>query len=384
MATARATAKPRDQEGGSNENLLPTLFANVKPAKVTASRRRMLMLAGCVGLVVWTIMVMVKAPDPVKQSESTVSYRPVPVDWDTTHMPVKIPRIIHQSWKSTEKIPQRFVPWMRSWIEKHPGWKYVYWSDADNLALFEKLYPRYLEVAKHVGKIGLADMSRYAMLHRLGGLYVDADFECTKPFDQLHRDYEIFLSSEPKAHGVLLEGSTKPALCNALMASLPHHPFWLSVLESIKAAYEAGVRGPVSLTGPRIVKQTFEQSNRAVNGDVVVLDPEYFYPEVAYWNLNNLRKMCSNKSASALVKESCAWLDTFPQGEFTRNTHATHHWQCTWCRGDGEEQYVSLAKLMHYSNNGAPMHIFKPRFTEEKPGVFNLKLDYYPLGNDGE
>lgn len=90
-----------------------------------------------------------------------------------------------------------------------------------------------------VKKVSLADMARYALLHQVGGLYVDADFECLQPFDELHRGRNLFLSSEPLVHAVLLEKSRSAALCNALMASAPGHPFWLQVLDNIKESSTA-------------------------------------------------------------------------------------------------------------------------------------------------
>lgn len=155
-----------------------------------------------------------------------------------------IPRIIHQSWKTTDKIPTRFFPWMRSWLQFNPTWAYTFWTDEDNLQLFERLYPKYLDVAKNVQMVALADMARYALLHSVGGLYIDADFECLKPFEELHRDNNLFLSTEPLAHSVLLEGATSSALCNALMASVPGHPFWLQVLDNIKVKFAEGLEIP--------------------------------------------------------------------------------------------------------------------------------------------
>ncbi|GAB9467845.1 hypothetical protein Gpo141_00005180 [Globisporangium polare] len=279
-----------------------------------------------------------------------------------------IPRIIHQSWKSSSAIPKRFGPWMRSWTSAHPTWTYVFWTDADNLALFETLYPQYLHVAKGVGKIGLADMARYALLHSVGGLYVDADFECIRPFDKLLRDHELFLSSEPRAHTVLLEKSDSVSLCNAILASKPRHPLWLRVLDAICAKFEReGERDPVGLTGPRILNQTYfeyvgNQHNAANTTSVTtaVLSPEFFYPEIAYWNIASFEDACKVRQDTA-AKDACAWLQRFPKGEFTNSTHATHHWQCTWCNGDGSSEYTSLQSV--FDGTGSAPH--RPQISSE-------------------
>lgn len=281
-----------------------------------------------------------------------------------------IPRIIHQSWKSHASIPKRFQPWMRSWTNMHPAWTYVFWTDADNLALFQKLYPEYLHVAKSVGKIGLADMARYALLHSVGGLYVDADFECVKPFDQLLRENELFLSSEPRVHSVLLENSDSVVLCNALMASKPKHRFWLRVLDAIKTKFEReGNNGPVGLTGPLIVKQTYNAQFRD-DASVAIFPQEYFYPEIAYWNIGKLEEICRKRSDPA-AQEVCSWLTKFPQGEFTANTHATHHWQCTWCIGDRTSEYVSLQEVFRAGPRSGNM--------PQKPQISNEAIAFTPM-----
>ncbi|ETI39214.1 hypothetical protein F441_14974 [Phytophthora nicotianae CJ01A1] len=286
---------------------------------------------------------------------TTVTERSQSTDYDTAEVKdsstdnVMIPRLIHQSWKSVYRIPTRFHPWMKSWVEFHPTWTYVFWTDADNLRLFELLYPQYLHVAKAVRKVSLADMARYALLHQVGGLYVDADFECLQPFDDLHRENNLFLSSEPLVHSVLLEKSDSAALCNALMASAPRHPFWLSVLDNIKKKFdrERLKSDAVELTGPRMVKQTYLSPNSTFNlkgSDMVVFTSEYFYPEVAYWNIEPMKTACRQRHDDA-AKEACAWLQRFPKGEFTNKTHATHHWQCTWCRDAQLNEFGALRDI---------------------------------------
>jgi mannosyltransferase OCH1-like enzyme len=260
----------------------------------------------------------------------------------------QIPRLIHQSWKNTNQIPDRFLPWMQSWLKKHPtNWAYIFWTDEENLLLFEKKFPFLYPIAKKMGKIGLADMARYALLYEIGGLYVDADFECLKSFDDLHLENEVFLSSEPLAHTVLLEHSTTElALCNALMASRPRHPFWLKVLEKIKKKYENNPKNemdPVSLTGPRIVKETY-LDNFQSDQTIRIFPQEFFYPEIAYWNIENMKKNCHPKMDN-VTRNACEWLDKYPHGQHTKNTHAVHHWQCTWCQGENTKKYVTLQEI---------------------------------------
>ncbi|KAF0686928.1 Aste57867_21276 [Aphanomyces stellatus] len=247
--------------------------------------------------------------------------------------PSVIPRLIHQSWKTSENIPSRFVPWMQSWRTFNPEWQYVFWDDRDNLQLFQTYFPEYYPMATQLAKISLADMARYALLYQYGGVYADADFECLQSFDDLI-DLDLFLSFEPLVHSVLLEGATQPVLCNAILASRPKHPFWLHVLQQIKAKFDRqeSLKDPVALTGPRVVQESVEAVN-ITTMNISLLPEEYFYPEIAYWNLDNLQTKCS-KAASPVVQDACAWIEKYPTGRHTAKTHAVHHWQCTWARGE--------------------------------------------------
>ncbi|ETV94447.1 hypothetical protein H310_11776 [Aphanomyces invadans] len=294
-------------------------------------------------------------PQPPRDSPSTPAQR--------------IPKIIHQSWKSADHIPSKFVQWMQSWRTHHPTWTYVFWDDSDNLDLFEEHYSKYAPVARRVSKIQLADMSRYALLHRYGGLYVDGDFEALQPMDDL-TDLPLFLSFEPLVHSVLLEGASAPVLCNAILASMAGHPFWLEVLDNILDAFNSpgGARqDPVSLTGPRMVQHTMSQHAKAASAatttpGIILLDEEYFYPEVAYWNLDNLSRKCTHvKSHPPIVQEACAWLNEYPTGRYTNKTHAVHHWQCTWCRGDDTTSYVSLHDIFPNQDTRRPHQMHVPR-----------------------
>ncbi|KAF0728293.1 hypothetical protein Ae201684P_007933 [Aphanomyces euteiches] len=254
----------------------------------------------------------------------------------------KIPRLIHQSWKNIDYIPDKFEPWMHSWRVKNPTFDYMFWDDDDNLKLFEVHFPQYYPMARQLRKIHLADMTRYALLYRYGGVYADLDFESLASFEDLLH-YDLFLSYEPFVHSVLLEGASEPVLCNAILASRPGHPFWIEVLDRIKTMFETSDdRDPVSLTGPRMVQGTVSARHGNLT-DIALLSEEYFYPDVAYWNMGNLENNCKHmKDKPQSVKDACAWLQKYPMGRKTNNTHAVHHWQCTWCRGDNTNSYLAL------------------------------------------
>src|SRR5262249_19779423 len=89
--------------------------------------------------------------------------------------PARIPRPIHQAWIGTQPPS---VAWLRSWSEQHSGWEYRLWTEQNipwplrNQAQFDAS-PQYC---------GKSDILRYELLLRFGGIYVDADMRCLRPF----------------------------------------------------------------------------------------------------------------------------------------------------------------------------------------------------------
>lgn len=272
-----------------------------------------------------------------------ISYRPIGTE-------SSIPPIIHQSWKNKSKIPKHVVAWMRSWKVYNKAWTYLFWDDKDNIAFIKYRFPRYHDMAKKLSKIGLADFTRYAIMFDIGGIYADLDFECLHSFDEVIANRQLIVSSEPKAHTVLLEGQKDEhasALCNAILGSRPGHPFWLRLMESIYQRYLESVPGdlqdPVTLTGPRVLQKTYAKFFRN-DSSITVLPEEYFYPDIAVWNIDNMKKACSVRT-DELAKKTCEDLEKFPTGHRTENTVAVHHWQCSWCGHNKDDKYVSLEQV---------------------------------------
>ncbi len=224
-----------------------------------------------------------------------------------------IPHIIHQTWK-TKEIPQRFLYFRDSWLKHHPDWEYRLWSDADNRAFLAANYPDFLPVYDgYESPICRADAIRYFLLKHFGGLYVDLDFECLQPLDDVLNSPRVILGFEPVAH-VLDHAKTRPGLtrivCNALMASPPAHPFWDHVIQQMEAA--RGEPDPLDATGPFLLTRAVDSYKEA---DAVQVTPaSVFYPvdvrdgsEGRLFDLENWQRV-------------------------TAGAYAAHHWAGSWYR----------------------------------------------------
>lgn len=92
------------------------------------------------------------------------------------------PKIIHQTWKSTE-IPPRWQRFRDAWKKFHPGWEFRLWTDEDNRRLVERDYTAFLQLYdSYAYPVQKADFARILYLHKFGGVYADLDLEPLRPW----------------------------------------------------------------------------------------------------------------------------------------------------------------------------------------------------------
>jgi mannosyltransferase OCH1-like enzyme len=139
---------------------------------------------------------------------------------------MSFPKIIHQTYKSFEQIPKEWKNTPKSWKLHHPSWEYRFWSDKDCENLIREHFPWFLDTYLDFPyTIQRVDSFRYACLYIYGGIYVDLDICCQKPFDKLFEvSKKVFLAESPNGD----------CITNALMASQPRSEFWIYCLKEIQ------------------------------------------------------------------------------------------------------------------------------------------------------
>jgi mannosyltransferase OCH1-like enzyme len=187
-----------------------------------------------------------------------------------------IPRVIHQTWKSTD-VPEPLLRYQARWRALHPEFEYRLWTDEQNDALVRVDYPEFYRFYRSFSReIYRADMVRCLYLLRFGGVYVDLNVEPLRSLEQFLRSYgDCVLGAEPEAHAQKRRGKSRMA-CNALMASVPGQPFWRRMLQEIERRAAKGGREPVGVTGPLALDAVFEQYGRQLG--VQVSEPDAFFP----------------------------------------------------------------------------------------------------------
>ena len=174
-----------------------------------------------------------------------------------------IPRIFHRIWVGGGPLPDEYREYGETWLRHHPGWEMRLWTDDDIPDDLVRPEPRegFRMPAER------SDILRYELLLRYGGVYVDTDFECLRPIDELIEGVDFFT------------GDLKPGrVNNAIIGSVPGHPLLeAAVREARPVPYDDGPpSGPLDKTysGSLFFAGLIERFD-----DVKVFPPEVFYPE---------------------------------------------------------------------------------------------------------
>lgn len=110
-----------------------------------------------------------------------------------------IPKHIYQTYKSKEIADPTLRDNVRHLQEINPGWEYSLYDDADIEAFIlseygEKVYSYYQRINPRYGA-ARADLFRYLLLYRYGGVYLDLKSSLLRPLDEvLHPDDRYILS----------------------------------------------------------------------------------------------------------------------------------------------------------------------------------------------
>jgi hypothetical protein len=254
-----------------------------------------------------------------------------------TPLRARIPRIIHQTWKSRD-VPEAHRAYQARWIELHPSFEYRLWTDEDNDDFVASYFPELVALYRSFDRdISRADLVRYLYLARFGGIYVDLDIEPLVALDAfLDVSGECVLGSEPDAHAKRLFERDRLA-CNAAMASVAGHPFWNRVVQEVTA--RAALRlssDPVWVTGPRALDAAYFRYGAALG--VRIAEPNRFFPmpDITNQDLHlRRREIVHFRRMSAL-------------GLYPAESLAVHHWAHTWIPTHRMKQFfLRVRNAMH-------------------------------------
>ena len=191
---------------------------------------------------------------------------------------LQIPRIIHSIWIGDDPLPDEHARLGETWRELHPEWEHRLWTEEHVPAV--PAADRARNVAER------ADVLRYEILRRHGGVYVDVDVECLRPLDDLLTGVEVFAAYEVPGR-----------LCNAVMGGVAGHPALDRLCHLV--AQTVGRGHYPEATATVLLTRAFEPLP-----EVTLFAAERFYPYL--------------------------WDQSPADAEITDGTYAVHHWAKSW------------------------------------------------------
>jgi hypothetical protein len=171
-----------------------------------------------------------------------------------------IPRIFHWIWLGEEPLPAQSQDWMEGWARMHPRWEGRLWTDANRPALRNESCLGQASVPAQ-----RADILRYELVHRFGGVYLDLDMECLKGIDDLIEGVDAFAAEEQPGE-----------LANGIMGAAPGHRWLDAVIARLPASMRAHTSIPRA-TGPGLLTEVTRS-----HPEVAVFPHEMFYPYRAH------------------------------------------------------------------------------------------------------
>lgn len=198
-------------------------------------------------------------------------------------------------------MPEEFQTLGATWLTHNPGWEMRTWDETTmpvlrNQALYDAA-PNYAQKA---------DIARYELLHQLGGIYLDTDFECFKPIDELLVGVTAFAGTEDNQR-----------VSNSIIGGTPGHGYFEDLIQALPPSHEENPGAdPDVVTGPVLATRVLRARQQAGHDDVTIFAPELFYPY--HWTEKHRRH------------------DIFP------DAYAAHHWCGSWLDEDTRAAHAAI------------------------------------------
>ncbi len=101
-----------------------------------------------------------------------------------------IPKIIWQTHNyQYNELPDHVLKCAKTWQNLNPGWRYNYFNDQQRADFVKQELPDLYEDYLTHEPMYQADLWRYAVVYKYGGVYADMDSICFKPLDYMLKGY---------------------------------------------------------------------------------------------------------------------------------------------------------------------------------------------------
>ncbi len=146
---------------------------------------------------------------------------------------------------------------MESFKQFNPDWLFYFWNDETIKKLIKLHFPSYEIKFNNIDKIiSKCDIARFMVLYIYGGIYIDVDFYCVRPLDELLQ-FDILLFREISEHeyrgGQLLNGFVGMTLGRQDCLS-----FIDIMFDNLESKNKNDINYVMDTTGPRALYEFFK------------------------------------------------------------------------------------------------------------------------------
>ena len=183
----------------------------------------------------------------------------------TNKFPLRIEKLIHFIWIGDESLIP--IDCINSWKKKNPTFEYKIWGNKDlenENWFFKDLIQKWL--SKEI--CGAADLVRWEILYKYGGLALDADSICINSLEDWLFYNDLFAAWENEL--------VRPGLiANGAMGAIKKHPFIKSVIDDIFNDKNIFDDMAWKKVGPLRLTKTYKARCRNC---MTIYPSHYFYP----------------------------------------------------------------------------------------------------------
>jgi mannosyltransferase OCH1-like enzyme len=167
-----------------------------------------------------------------------------------------------------------------------PDFQHIMWTDEQNLSLFEKVFPQYVDqYLSFDHPVVRVDVSRCLYMYKSGGVYCDTDYLFYRPLDSELLGHKCILGIEEEDNRAVGGGYN---VGNAFIGSEPGFSLWTDFVESIFYRHRRGENRVVFLSGPHALS-LFLKGHKEYESLVTFLPPASVYPDRRYLGLTTAR-----------------------------------------------------------------------------------------------
>jgi len=261
---------------------------------------------------------------------------------------IRIPKKIHQIWIGS-KLPKKYSALSQTWQEMHPLWDYKLWTDKE-VEEFDFSTKDLFENSDCIGQKG--DLLRAEIVNKYGGLYVDIDYECFKPFDIFNFFFDFYttIRTTPGLYMLNKGVSRSPiSVCTSIFGSIPGHPILKEYLKLSRAKIEQFDEKSISFSSKFIARPTDMQLKAArailttyhsfhdaflshtrtgICDRVIAMPPAFFHPLDTQWKkYEPLVYLYFGKSYNSLIRSG---MKPYLHDKVTDIAFAAHYSTASW------------------------------------------------------